>query len=97
MSNKPKDRGSRRFTRQRSGSGQPLSPTSNLSQVPRWSLSPYEAEPEVHTRTPGMQEAATTSRVIESWLLEGKKDLERRKKGVKIVLLGKFVFDFRCG
>jgi len=44
-----------------------------------------------------MQEAATTSRVIESWLLEGKKDLERRKKGVKIVLLGKFVFDFRCG
>lgn len=49
---------------------------------------PFDADPEIYARSDTKQEAAATSKKIEAWLLEGKKALERRRKGVKILLLG---------
>jgi hypothetical protein len=53
------------------------------------SLNPFDTEPETYSRRDTTQDAAATSRKIEAWLLEGKQALERRRKGVKILLLGK--------
>lgn len=50
---------------------------------------PFDTEPEVHSRSATTQEAAATSKLIEAWLLEGKKALKRRREGVKILLLGR--------
>lgn len=36
----------------------------------------------------GSQDAMTASKEIDLWLLEGKKELDRRRNGVKILLLG---------
>ncbi|KAF9530777.1 heterotrimeric GTP-binding alpha subunit [Crepidotus variabilis] len=64
-------------------------PSVNPFQQPRWSgASPDETEEEAHARVLAMQQAVKTSKEIDAWLLEGKKAFERRKKAVKILLLG---------
>jgi len=61
----------------------------NPFQVSRWSgARPDETEEEAHARVQAMQDAVKTSKEIDQWLLEGKKALERRRRGVKILLLG---------
>lgn len=66
-----------------------LSPPGNPFQVARWSgASPGETEAESHARVQAMQEAVKTSKEIDEWLLESKKALDKRKKAVKVLLLG---------
>jgi len=66
-----------------------FSPPANPFQLPRWSgATPGETEEEAHARVQAMQAAVKTSKEIDMWLLEGKKALERRRRAVKILLLG---------
>ncbi|KDR71584.1 hypothetical protein GALMADRAFT_75076 [Galerina marginata CBS 339.88] len=61
----------------------------NPYQVPRWSgQTASETEEEAQIRVQQMQEAANRSKGIDLMLQEGKRDIERRRKGVKILLLG---------
>lgn len=58
------------------------------STLPSNPSNPFDVDPEAYARFHNAQEAAATSRKIDTWLLEGKKAFERRRKGVKILLLG---------
>ena len=49
---------------------------------------PDETEQEARDRVLAMQEALKRSKEIEAWLLEEKKILDKRRKAVKILLLG---------
>ena len=54
-----------------------------------WSgATPTETTEERQQRMYAMEKAAQRSREIEHFLLEGKKALDKRRKGVKILLLG---------
>ena len=62
---------------------------SNPFQVPQWSgESPTETEAEARSRVEAMKKAANTSKEIDQYLLEGKKEIERRRKAIRIMLLG---------
>lgn len=61
----------------------------NPFEVSQWSgATAKETEQEAQLRVQALQQAAQTSRQIDQFLLEGKKELERRRKAVKILLLG---------
>ncbi|PPQ85981.1 hypothetical protein CVT25_001680 [Psilocybe cyanescens] len=67
------------------------SPTfpSNPYSVARWSgATGSETEEETQIRLQTMQDAINVSRGIDMMLQESKRDMDRRKKGVKILLLG---------
>ncbi|PPQ67438.1 hypothetical protein CVT26_007232 [Gymnopilus dilepis] len=64
------------------------SPPTNPYEVARWSgATESETEEEAQIRIQAMQEAANRSKGIDLMLQEGKKELDRRRKGVKILLL----------
>ena len=50
---------------------------------------PDETEQEAQDRILAMQEALKRSKEIEAWLLEEKKFLDKRRKAVKLLLLGR--------
>jgi hypothetical protein len=61
----------------------------NPFEVAHWSgATAQETEQEAQLRVQAMQLAAQKSKQIDQFLQEGKKDMERRKKAVKILLLG---------
>ena len=70
-------------------SSSPTSPTMNPFYA-RWSSSPMpgETEEQASARVKTLQEAVRRSKEIDEGLQETKKVLERRKKAVKILLLG---------
>lgn len=47
-----------------------------------------ETEEEARSRIAALQKATNMSKEIDQYLLEGKKDIERRRKAIKIMLLG---------
>lgn len=70
----------------------------NPFQMPLWTdEKPNETEEEANARAQATQRAIETSTKIEAWLLDEKKALERRKRGIKILLLGRssLVVNFR--
>jgi len=69
--------------------------TTNPFQQARWTgAKPNETEQETQARVQQMKAAANESRRIDEQLQEGKKVLERRKKAIKILLLGLFYRPF---
>ncbi len=61
----------------------------NPFQIPLWTdEKPNETEEETEARTRATQEAIKTSKKIEAWLLEEKQAMDRRRKAIKILLLG---------
>jgi guanine nucleotide-binding protein subunit alpha len=61
----------------------------NPFQIPLWTgEKPNETEEEAEARTSATQEAIKTSKEIEAWLLEEKKVMDRRRRAIKILLLG---------
>jgi len=61
----------------------------NPFQIPLWTdEKPNETEEEAKARTSATQEAIKTSKEIEAWLLEEKKVMDRRRRAIKILLLG---------
>ncbi|KAF8881690.1 heterotrimeric GTP-binding alpha subunit [Gymnopilus junonius] len=67
----------------------PSSPPANPYQVSKWSgATDSETEEEAQVRIQVMQEAANRSKGIDLMIQESKKELDRRRKGVKILLLG---------
>ncbi|KAF8968482.1 heterotrimeric GTP-binding alpha subunit [Flammula alnicola] len=67
----------------------PFSPPLNPFEEARWSGAPEsETEEEEQVRIQASQQAINTSREIDQFLQEGKKVMERRRRAVKILLLG---------
>ena len=66
------------------------SPASGPFQATGWPTSPYlETEEELRIRSRAQEK---TSREIDLFLQTGKKTLERRRKGLKLLLLGAYFF-----
>lgn len=75
--------------RSKDQSPSPPPPPPNPYKVSRWTgASVTETEEEVERRLQAMQDAIVVSKRIDMMLQESKKDLDRRRKGVKILLLG---------
>jgi hypothetical protein len=71
-------------------------PTNPFQQA-RWTgAKPNETEQETQARIQQMKAALNESRRIDQQLQEGKKELERRKQAIKILLLGLFYRRFLC-
>ncbi|CAA7264533.1 unnamed protein product [Cyclocybe aegerita] len=74
--------------RARSGPLYPPEPPVNPFQTKWTGATRHETDEEKEIRIRMMAEAVKTSKEIDQFLLEGKKALERRRKAIKILLLG---------
>jgi len=70
----------------------PPSPV-NPYQVPVWNADAIvgETPDEAHARLRATERALETSKDIDRYLLESKKQLDRRRRAIKVLLLGAFL------